>query len=67
MKGSASRDKLILDVCDQLIGLSYAEREALLNTICADSPRLRRDIETLLDSIENSGKFMALDAPESEA
>ncbi len=61
------RDKLVMALCDRLIALPLAQRTAILDVTCADDPSLRSDVEELLDSIENSGQFMALDDQESEA
>lgn len=60
------RDKLIMSLCDQLVGLGALERDAFLDTHCGDNVKLRKEVEELLASIENSGEFLCLDNAESE-
>ncbi len=66
MNRPPDRDKLIMKLCDQLVGLGTQERKTFLDAKCANDLKLRRDIEELLESIENSGEFLCLDDGETE-
>ena len=61
MSRPAEREKLVMALCDRVIGLSDEQREAMLDVSCGDDAALRAEVEELLESIENSGQFMALD------
>ena len=65
MSPPVDRDKLVMALCDRLIGLPVDQRTAILDVTCADDPALRAEVEELLESIENSGQFMALDDQKS--
>ncbi len=65
MSRPAEREKLVMALCDRLVGLSDDQREAMLDASCGDDPVLRAEVEELLESIENSGQFMALDDNET--
>ncbi len=66
MNRTPDRDKLIMQLCDRLVGLGTQERQSFLDANCANDLELRRGVEELLESIENSGEFLCLDDRETE-
>ena len=52
------RAKRILDICDQAIMLNPDAREAFLASVCGDDHDLRDSVDSLLQAIEDSGRFL---------
>ncbi len=66
MNRSPDRDKLIMQMCDQLVGLGTQERKAFLDAKLGQDLKLRGEIEELLEAIENSGEFLCLQDEDAE-
>jgi hypothetical protein len=70
MKASTDDDdggleKRILALCDEALALPSGERAAFLARRCAgEPPALRAGVESLLQAIEDSGRFLKLEGDE---
>jgi hypothetical protein len=64
----ASRAKQVLDLCDQALMLAPDKRAAFLDGACSDDYALRASVDSLLQAVEDSGSFLALDedAPDND-
>ncbi len=50
--------KRVLDLCDQALELSGAEREQFLENACGDNPGLRQSVDSVLIAIGSAGEFL---------
>jgi serine/threonine-protein kinase len=57
----------VLRICDEALALSRAERTVLLDRACADDPRLRAAVDSLMQAITEAGSFLDPELAEAEA
>lgn len=53
-----------MSICDEVLALEPVARGTFLDRRCGTDHALRRDVEELLESIDNSGEFLILDQAE---
>ena len=53
-----SEDKVILELCDDALLLTGAERAEFLASACRDNPERQAAVEAVLQAIEDSGSFL---------
>ena len=64
MSIDADRFRRLEEVFGQVSAAPHAEQAALIDRLCGDDDRLRRDVESMLELEGDTGGFMAAPLPE---
>ncbi len=51
-------DKAVLKICDEVLDKPASERGEFLNQVCGNDAELRREVEALMQAIDDSGEFL---------
>ena len=51
-------DKTVLEICDEALERQASERDRFLRQVCGKDDDLRREVEALMQAIDDSGEFM---------